>query len=401
MSKSFCQRCHQPFEVTAQLTAQMSGSEIICPVCGKRTELSFDLSPPVPKPKLTIPFREDVPVPPSPGGGPPPGPKQKITLPPVEPHKAITLSEVAAVARQIIDNVERVIVGKHAPVTTAVAVLMAEGHLLLEDVPGVAKTMLARAIALSTGCTFKRIQCTPDLQPSDVLGETYLDPQTGRTEFRFGALFSQIVLVDEINRASPRTQAALLEAMGEAMVTLERVTYRLQHPFMVIATQNPIDQEGTFLLPEAQKDRFLVRLSLGYPALADEKQMVERFQLRHPIDTLQAVTFPDRITECQQAVREVRVSSEVLDYILALTQATRRHPALSLGASPRGSLALFRAGQALAAIQGNDTVTAAQVREIAQTVLAHRVIVRQDPPHLDLDPAEVIQTILEKTPLPG
>ena len=234
-----------------------------------------------------------------------------------------------------------------------------------------------------------------------MLGETYTDLQTGRTEFRFGALFSQIVLVDEINRASPRTQAALLEAMGEAMVTMERVTYRLQRPFMVIATQNPIDQEGTFLLPEAQKDRFLVRLSLGYPEVADEKQMIQRFQLRHPIDSLLAVTNPDRITECQQAVREVKVGPEVCDYILAITQATRRHPALLLGASPRGSLGLFRAAQALAAIRGGDTVTAGQVREIVQTVLAHRVIVRRDPPHLDLAPAEVIQTILDQTPLPG
>jgi MoxR-like ATPase len=294
-----------------------------------------------------------------------------------------------------------VIVGKHAQVVNAVAVLMAEGHLLVEDVPGVAKTMLARAVALSAGCSFKRIQCTPDLQPSDVLGDTYLDAQTGRTEFRFGPLFSQIVLVDEINRASPRTQAALLEAMGESMVTMERVTYRLQRPFMVIATQNPIDQEGTFLLPEAQKDRFLVRLSLGYPEVADEKQMMERFQLRHPIDTLQAVTTPDRITECQQVVREVRVSSEVCDYILAVTQATRRHPALLLGASPRGSLGLFRAAQALAAIQGKNTVTAGLVRDLVPTVLTHRVIVRQEPPHQNLDPAEVIQAILEKIPQPG
>jgi MoxR-like ATPase len=353
----------------------MTGLDVTCPVCGKTTALSFDYTPSVPKPKLIIP--------------------------PLEPPKVITLAEVAGLARQLVDNVERVIVGKHAQVTSAVAVLLAEGHLLLEDVPGVAKTMLARALAISAGCTFKRIQCTPDLEPSDVLGETYTDPQTGRAEFRFGALFAQIVLVDEINRASPRTQAALLEAMGEAMVTMERVTYRLQRPFMVIATQNPIDQEGTFLLPEAQKDRFLVRLSLGYPAVADEKQMVERFQLRHPIDSLQAVTNPDRITECQQAVREVRVSSEVCDYILALTQATRRHPALLLGASPRGSLGLFRAAQALAAIQGQDAVTAAQVRDIVQSVLSHRVIVRADPPHQDLDPVEVIQTILEQTPLPG
>jgi len=353
----------------------MTGPDIICPVCGKLTELSFDPTPSAPKPKLIIP--------------------------PVEQPKVITLPEVSAVARHLIENIERVIVGKHPQVTLAVAVLLAEGHLLVEDVPGVAKTMLARALALSAGCTFKRIQCTPDLQPSDILGDTYLDPQTGRTEFRFGPLFSQIVLVDEINRASPRTQAALLEAMGEAMVTMERVTYRLQRPFMVIATQNPIDQEGTFLLPEAQKDRFLVRLSLGYPGLADEKQMVERFQLRHPIDSLQSVTNPDRITECQHAIREVPVSSEVCDYILALTQATRRHPALLLGASPRGSLGFYRAAQALTVIQGRDTVTIAQVREIVQTVLTHRVIVRREAPYAQQGAAEVIQGIIDQTPVAG
>jgi MoxR-like ATPase len=371
MPKSFCQRCRQPFEVPPSV----SDAEVICPLCGKLTALSFDPTPTTFRPKLTIP--------------------------PVEPPKVLTLPEVATVARQLIENVERVIVGKHSQVTLAAAVLLAEGHLLVEDVPGVAKTMLARALAVSAGCTFKRIQCTPDLQPSDIMGDTYLDPQTGRTEFRFGPLFSQIVLVDEINRASPRTQAALLEAMGEAMVTMERVTYRLQRPFMVIATQNPIEHEGTFLLPEAQKDRFLVRLTLGYPALADEKQMVERFQLKHPIDSLLPVTNPDRIIECQQAVREVRVASEVSDYILALTQATRRHPALALGASPRGSLGLFRAAQALAAIQGKDTATAAQVREMVPAVLTHRLIVRQEPPHQNLDPAEVIQVILDKTPPPG
>ena len=371
MPKSFCQRCHQSFQVTSL----MAGPEVTCPLCGKLTVLSFDPTPAIPRAKLVIP--------------------------PVEPARAYSLPEVATVARQLIDNVERVIVGKHHQVTLAVAVLMAEGHLLLEDVPGVAKTMLARALAISAGCTFKRIQCTPDLTPSDIMGDNFVDPQTGRTEFRFGPLFSQVVLVDVVNRASPRTQAALLEAMGEGMVTMERVSYKLQRPFMVIATQNPIDQEGTYLLPEAQKDRFLVRLSLGYPELADEKQMVERFQMRHPIETLQPVTNPDRITECQQAVRDVKVSSAVCDYILALTQASRRHPALVLGASPRGSLGLFRAAQALAAIAGSDTVTVSQVREIAPTVLAHRLILRPSSTAPHLKPAGIIQEILDQTPLPG
>ncbi len=225
--------------------------------------------------------------------------RPKVVLSAIEQPKGLSPAEVSTIARQLIANVEKVIVGKHEQIVLAIATFLAEGHLLLEDVPGVAKTMLARAIAQSAGCTFKRIQCTPDLQPSDVLGEAKLEPQTGRTEFRFGPIFSQFVLVDEINRASPRTQSALLEAMGESMVTTGNITYRLQKPFMVVATQNPIEQEGTFLLPEAQKDRFLIWMNLGYPSFADEKQMVERFQLRHPIETLEAVTTPDAITKCQ------------------------------------------------------------------------------------------------------
>jgi len=327
--------------------------------------------------------------------------KPKMVLPPVEEPKLLTTAEVSAIAQQLIANVEKVIVGKHEQVVLATAVWLAEGHLLIEDVPGVAKTMLARAMAQSAGCTFKRIQCTPDLQPSDVLGENYVDPQSGRTEFRFGPLFSQFVLVDEINRASPRTQSALLEAMGEAMVTAGNVTYRLQKPFMVVATQNPIEQEGTFLLPEAQKDRFLMRMNLGYPSLADEKQMVGRFQLRHPIDTLQPVTTPDRILKCQEAVRKVDVSQAVCDYILEIVRATREHPALLLGSSPRGSLGLFRAGQATAAIEGNDSASAAQVKTLAQKILAHRLIVRREERFRDVKVENVVAEILAKTPLPA
>src|ERR1700722_10425661 len=263
---------------------------------------------------------------------PEPEKKPKVTVPPIEKPKPLSTADVSAIARELIANVEKVIVGKREQVVLTVAVLLAEGHLLIEDVPGVAKTMLARALAQSAGCTFKRIQCTPDLQPSDVLGEPRLDPQSGRSEFHFGPLFSQFVLVDEINRASPRTQAALLEAMGEASVTEGNVTYRLQRPFMVIATQNPIDQEGTFLLPEAQKDRFLMRMNLGYPSFKDEKEMVERFQQRHPIETLQPVATPDRILKCQEAVREVKVPSDVNDYILNIVRA--KSPRTSPDCSP-------------------------------------------------------------------
>jgi MoxR-like ATPase len=271
---------------------------------------------------------------------------------------------------------------------------------LLEDVPGVAKTMLARALAQSAGCSFKRIQCTPDLQPSDILGENYLDPQSGRMEFRFGPIFSQLVLVDEINRSSPRTQAALLEAMGEGMITVERVSYRLQRPYMVIATQNPIEQAGTFTLPEAQMDRFLFRLSLGYPELKDEKLMCERFQLAHPIDSLKPMTTPDRITECQQAVREVQVSPAVCDYLLALVRATRRHPALLLGASPRASLGIYRAAQAAAAMAGSNQVSADDVKKMAQTVLPHRVLIRREDQFRDLMTGTVIANIVAQTSLP-
>jgi MoxR-like ATPase len=325
--------------------------------------------------------------------------KPKVTLPPIAESKGLSPADVSAIAHQLISNVEKVIVGKHEQVVLVVAVLLAEGHLLIEDVPGVAKTMLARTLAISAGCTFKRIQCTPDLQPSDVLGESRLDPQSGRTEFHFGPLFSQLVLVDEINRASPRTQSALLEAMGETMVTAGNVTYRLQRPFMVIATQNPIEQEGTFLLPEAQKDRFLVRMNLGYPSSADEKQMVERFQLRHPIETLQPVTTPDGITKCQEAVREVKVDSQTCDYILKIIRATREHPALLLGASPRGSLGLFRAAQAMAAIEGNNSVSLAQVKALTQKVLAHRLIVRKEDKYRNTKVEDIVAEIVEQTSL--
>jgi MoxR-like ATPase len=328
---------------------------------------------------------------------PQPEKKPKVVVTPIEKPKLLTPAEVSNTAQQLIASVEKVIVGKREQVVLAVVALLAEGHFLIEDVPGVAKTMLARALALSAGCTFKRIQCTPDLQPSDVLGEPHLDPQTGRSEFHFGPLFSQFVLVDEINRASPRTQAALLEAMGEASITEGNVTYRLQKPFMAIATQNPIEQEGTFLLPEAQKDRFLMRMSLGYPSLADEKEMVERFQLRHPIETLQPVATPDRILKCQEAVREVKVPAEENDLILKIVRATREHPALLLGASPRGSLGLFRAAQAMATIGGRDSASLEQIKHLAPKVLAHRFIVRRDEKFRDLKAGDIMQEILAKT----
>ncbi len=305
---------------------------------------------------------------------PPPG--KKLSIAPIQESKPLTPSEVSAVAQRLIENVEKVIVGKREPVRLAIATLLAEGHLLIQDVPGVAKTMLARAIAQSVGGSFNRIQCTPDLLPTDVLGEPFTVKETGQTQYKFGPLFSQVVLVDEINRASPRTQAAMLEAMGEGMISIERVTYRMERPFMVIATQNPIEHEGTFSLPEAQVDRFLMRISLGYPSLQDEKQMCERLQLGHPIETLKAVTTPDVIMKCQDAVRSVQVSSDVCDRILQYVQQTRSHPSLVLGASPRGSLGLFRASQALTAIAAEESVRSETVDGLAPMVLAHRLILQ-------------------------
>src|SRR5690348_5484867 len=304
--------------------------------------------------------------------------KEKLAIAPIQESKPLSSIQVAELARALMDNVEKVVVGKADQVKLAVATLLAEGHLLIQDIPGVAKTMLARAIAQSAGGSFKRIQCTPDLQPTDVLGEPFAVPETGKIEYQFGPLFAQFVLVDEINRASPRTQAAMLEAMGEGMISVERVTYRMERPFMVIATQNPIEHEGTFTLPEAQLDRFLMRMSLGYPSLRDEKEMCQRFQLGHPIEKLKPVTNPDAILRCQEAVRSVRVASEVCDHILARVQQTRGHAGLLLGASPRGSLGLFRAGQAMAAIRAENNVSIADIDALLELVLAHRLIVQPE-----------------------
>jgi MoxR-like ATPase len=301
----------------------------------------------------------------------------------------------------MIANVEKVIVGKSDVVNLAVAALFAEGHILLEDVPGVAKTMMSRAIAQSAGCSFKRIQCTPDLEPEHVVGDFILDPTTGKKDFRFGPLFSQMVLVDEINRASPRTQSALLEAMGEGMVTMDRVSYRLEKPFMVMATQNPIEHEGTFRLPEAQMDRFLMRLSLGYPDAAQEREMCNRAQQQHPIDLLTPVTTDELIIKCQKGVRQILVPPEVCDFLIALTRATRTHPALLLGASPRGSLGLFRLAQAVAAMQGRDIVTIEHIQAVAVPVLAHRLLIRREAEKEFPDGAAVIRDVLNRISRPA
>ena len=366
MPKRVCPHCGNPFEIPDSLI----GEHVACPACGKSI------------------------LQPRQGRGP--NEKIKLTVTP-PPEEIFAPDRLAETAGQIIANVEKVIVGKPEVVTLAVAGLFAEGHLLLEDVPGVAKTMLSRAIAQSAGCSFKRIQCTPDLEPEHVIGDFILDPTTGRKDFRFGPLFSQMVLVDEINRASPRTQAALLEAMGEGMVTMDRVSYRLEKPFMVMATQNPIEHEGTFRLPEAQMDRFLIRLSLGYPDADQEREMCLRAQQQHPIESLLPVTTGDLIIKCQRGVREIPVGAEVCDFLIALTRATRAHPALLLGASPRGSLGLFRTAQAVAAMQGKAAVTIDHIKTVAVPVLAHRLLVRKEALKDFPDGAAVIRDVLAKS----
>jgi len=363
MPNRICQHCGHPFKI---LDSQI-GENIPCPNCGKS----------ILQPRAARGSQEKI--------------KLSVTPPPVNIY---TATQLAGIAQAIIDNVQRVIVGKPEQVTLAVATLFAEGHLLLEDVPGVAKTMLSRAIAQSAGCTFKRIQCTPDLEPEHVIGDFTTDATTGKKDFHFGPIFSQMVLVDEINRASPRTQAALLEAMGEGSVSMDRVSYRLEKPFMVMATQNPIDQEGTFRLPEAQMDRFLIRLSLGYPDEVQEREMCVRIQQQHPIENLRPVTTGDEIIKCQRGVREIPVSAAVTDYLVALTRATRSHPALRLGASPRGSLGLFRAAQSLAAIRGDSAVTIEHIKTFAVPVLAHRLLVKREALKDFPDSAAVIQDVV-------
>jgi len=308
--------------------------------------------------------------------------------------------DVAQTAMKIINNIEKVVVGKRPTVVLAVVAALSEGHVLLEDVPGVAKTMLARALAVSMGCSFKRIQCTPDLLPSDVTGVSIFNQKAGDFEFRPGPVFAQILLADEINRATPRTQAALLEAMAEGRVTVDGVTHTLQTPFLVIATQNPIDHEGTFPLPEAQLDRFLVRLSLGYPSLEEEGKMLERLQKGHPIDDLGPVTTPAEILACQKAIREVMIEEKVRGYLLKLVHATRAHDDLRLGASPRASLALFRTAQALAAIRGRNFVLPDDFKRLAGPVLAHRLVLKPEARLRRLSAAAVVEGILGELPVP-
>jgi MoxR-like ATPase len=310
------------------------------------------------------------------------------------------MKEVAGLAQSLVANVERVIVGKRGQITLSVVALLAEGHMLIEDVPGVAKTMLARALAISSGCSFSRLQCTPDLLPTDITGASIFNQKTTEFEFRPGPIFSEVVLADEINRATPRTQSALLEAMGERQVTVDGVTHPTPQPFMLIATQNPIEHEGTFPLPEAQLDRFLIRLSIGYPGALEEAEMLERLQLRHPIETLEAVTSPEEVTRAQKATREVHVEASVREYILNIIRGTRDTAQIQLGASPRASLALLRASQALAAVRQRDFIIPDDVKQLATHVLQHRIILNPESLLRKVSATKLVKKIIDMIPAP-
>ncbi len=311
------------------------------------------------------------------------------------------MSDIQFFAECVIKNIERVIVGKHDPVELAVVSLLCQGHLLIEDVPGVGKTMLARSLARSLGCTFSRIQFTPDMLPSDVTGVSIYNQVSREFEFRPGPVMAQVVLADEINRATPKTQASLLEAMEERQVTVDGITHILPKPFMVLATQNPIEYEGTFQLPEAQLDRFLLRIRLGYPELEDEIQVLDRQQHQHPIEVLEKVVSLDELLTAQKAVKEIYVAPALRRYIVDLTRQTRQHADVYLGASPRGSLALFRTGQARAALKGRDYVLPDDVKALVPSALSHRVILGPAARLRDLNAEQILEEILDSVPVPG
>jgi MoxR-like ATPase len=311
------------------------------------------------------------------------------------------MEEVKRVGEKIIDNVENVIFGKRDAIELTIIGLLCQGHILIEDVPGVGKTMLARSLARSIGCKFSRIQFTPDMLPSDVTGVSVFNQKTREFEFRPGPILAQIVLTDEINRATPKTQAALLEAMEERQVTVDGVTHTLAQPFLVLATQNPIEYEGTFPLPEAQLDRFLLRINLGYPDKQEEIEVLDSQQYRHPITELDQVVDEQELLNAQQMLKDVYVDPLVKTYIVEIVNQTRRHPEVYLGASPRGSLTLYRTAQAYAAIRGRDYVIPDDIKLLAPPALAHRMIVSPAARIKDVSSEAVLSDILASVPVPG
>lgn len=304
-------------------------------------------------------------------------------------------------AERVVNNVEKVIVGKHREVELTLLALLAKGHILIEDVPGVGKTVLTKAISRSLGCSFKRIQFTPDLLPTDVTGVSIYNQKVEEFEFRPGPIMAQIVLADEINRATPKTQSALLEAMEEKQVTVDGTTYPLPDPFIVLATQNPIEYEGTFPLPEAQLDRFLIRISLGYPSARDEVEILGRMQRASPLDSISQVVTPQELVAAQEAVREIYVDNLIKEYVVAVVEATRKHEDVYLGASPRGSLALYRSCQARALLEGRNYVIPDDVKALAEITLGHRLIMSPSARMKGINSSSIVEDILRQTPVPG
>ncbi len=314
--------------------------------------------------------------------------------------QASDVSRVAAAAAKMSDNISKVIVGKKETIRLVLVALLCEGHLFIEDVPGIGKTMLAKTTANSLGCSFKRIQFTPDLLPSDVTGIYYFNQKTSEFEYRPGPIVANIVLADEINRATPRTQSCLLECMQEQQVTVDVATIRLPRPFLVIATQNPIELEGTFPLPEAQLDRFLLKVKLGYPSAEEEGEILCRFQQENPLDSLTSVVDAAELLELQKLCRQVYVEESVRNYVVAITQATRNHPGVKLGASPRASLGLYQAAQAFAATESRNYVLPDDVKHLAVPVLAHRVIVKAETGLRGQSAESIITEIVASIPVP-
>jgi MoxR-like ATPase len=313
----------------------------------------------------------------------------------------VDISPVSSLAERVTQNVERVIIGKRHEVELALIALLCQGHLLIEDVPGVGKTMLARSIARSIGCTFRRIQFTPDMLPSDVTGVSVFNQKTREFEFRPGPIMAQIVLADEINRATPKTQSALLEAMEERQLTVDGITYSLERPFLVLATQNPIEYEGTFPLPEAQIDRFMMRISLGYPSASDEIHILESQREHHPVQDIDQVVSVEELLAAQDAAKGVYVDDLIKEYIVSLANASRSHPDVYLGASPRGSLALFKGARAYAALEGRTYVIPDDVKALLETTFAHRMIISPSARIKNVDARVVVEEIAASVPVPG